>query len=116
MDLLFDEDTAFWPALAQVAQKAKCPIVLTATSVPAELNNSRFKYITLDRPLPQECSIKMAQVSKSEGMSFNDISLEEKLKRLSLIAEVCQCDMRKILNTMQLFAKSRPSSMPTIAT
>ena len=111
VDLLFDEDTAFWPALAQVAQKAKCPIVLTATSVPAELNNNfRLKYITLERPLPQECSIKMAQVSKSEGMSFNDISLEEKLKRLSLIAEVCQCDMRKILNMMQLFAKSQTSS------
>ena len=112
VDLLFDEDTAFWPALAQVAQKAKCPIVLTATSVPAELSNFRFKYITLERPLPQECSIKMAQVSKSEGMSFHDISLEEKLKRLSLIAEVCQCDMRKILNTMQLFqfAKSQTSS------
>jgi len=110
VDLLFDEDTAFWPALAQVAQKAKCPIVLTATSVPAELSNFRFKYITLERPLPQECSIKMAQVSKSEGMSFNDISLEEKLKRLSLIAEVCHCDMRKILNTMQLFAKSQASS------
>ena len=112
VDLLFDEDTAFWPALAQVAQKAKCPIVLTATSLPAELNNFRFKYIALERPLPQECSIKMAQVSKSEGMSFNDISLEEKLKRLSLIAEVCQCDVRKILNTMQLFqfAKSQTSS------
>lgn len=93
-----------------MAQKAKCPIVLTATSVPAELSNFRFKYITLERPLPQECSIKMAQVSKSEGMSFHDISLEEKLKRLSLIAEVCQCDMRKILNTMQLFAKSEPSN------
>lgn len=114
MDLLFDEDTAFWPALAQVSQKAKCPIVLTATSMPAGLNNFRFQYIALERPLPEECSIKMATVSKAEGMSFNDdINLEEKLKRLSLIAEACQCDMRKILNEMQLFhfAKSQQSNV-----
>eukprot|EP00579_Thalassiosira_antarctica_P012025 CAMPEP_0201922538 /NCGR_PEP_ID=MMETSP0903-20130614/10548_1 /ASSEMBLY_ACC=CAM_ASM_000552 /TAXON_ID=420261 /ORGANISM="Thalassiosira antarctica, Strain CCMP982" /LENGTH=1589 /DNA_ID=CAMNT_0048459697 /DNA_START=141 /DNA_END=4910 /DNA_ORIENTATION=+ len=112
VDLLFDEDTAFWPALAQVSQKAKCPIVLTATSVPKELRNFKFQNISLDRPPPQECGIKMAQVSQSEGMLFQeDVVLEEKLKRLSLVAEVCQCDIRKIMNKMQLFhfAESRRS-------
>lgn len=104
MDLLFDEDTAFWPALVQVSIKAKCPIVLTSTSVPTELNNVRFKSITLERSLPSECGVLMAQVSKIEGLSFkDDLELGEKLKRLSLIAESCQCDLRKILNEMQLF-------------
>ena len=58
----------------------------------------------LERPIPEECSMRMAEVARSEGMSFNDdIDLEEKLKRLSLVAEVYQCDMRKIINEMQLF-------------
>lgn len=105
VDLLFDEDTAFWPALAQVSQKAKCPIVLTATSVPDELvKNFKFKSISLARPLPQECATKMAMVSESEGMRFQeDVPPEEQPRRLLLIAEICQCDIRKILNEMQLF-------------
>jgi hypothetical protein len=104
VDLLFEEDTAFWLALAQVSQKAKCPIILTASSTPPELTNFRCQYISLKRPPPQECGIKMAYVAKLKGMCFNqDVNLKERLNRLSLIAEVCQCDMRKILNEMQLF-------------
>ncbi len=109
VDLLFDEDTAFWPALAQVSQKAKCPIVLTASSFPAEMNNLRYQYISLERPPPHECSIKMAEVANSEGMDFYRATVEDISKRLEMIAEICRCDMRKILNAMQLFrhAKSR---------
>lgn len=104
VDLLFDEDTAFWPALAQVSQKAKCPIVLTSTSELAELSNFRYKSIALDRPSPRDCGLKMAQVAKEEGMRFDGgLDTEETSRRLSLIAEVFRCDMRKILNEMQLF-------------
>ena len=55
----------------------------------------------------------MAYVANSKGMRLNhDVNLDERLDRLSLIAEVCKCDMRKILNEMQLFhfAKSRRHS------
>ena len=53
---------------------------------------------------PQECGIKMAQVSQLEVMLFNEnVVLEEKLKRLSLIMEIFQCDIQKILSEMQLF-------------
>mmetsp|Transcript_11779 Transcript_11779/g.25072 ORF Transcript_11779/g.25072 Transcript_11779/m.25072 type:complete len:1591 (-) Transcript_11779:61-4833(-) len=111
VDLLFDEDTAFWPALAQVSEKAKCPIVLTASSVPRELSSFKCQHISLDRPSPKECGIKMARVSQSEGMVFReDLDLEEKSKRLSLIAEACQCDIRKILNEMHLFSRSNVGS------
>ncbi len=113
MDLLFDEDTAFWPALAQVSQKAKCPIVLTATSAPDELNNFKMKHIALERPSSTECSVQLAEVAKSEGMRFSkNLDVGETSRRLNLIAEVCQCDLRKILNEMQLFhfAKSKQSS------
>jgi hypothetical protein len=108
---MFDEDTGFWLALAQVAQKAKCPIVLTANFSPPELRNFRCQSISLKRPLPQECGFKMAHVAKSKSMCFNnDLDPKEKLNRLSLIAEFCHCDIRKILNEMQLFhfSQSRP--------
>ena len=112
MDLLFDEDTAFWPALASVSQKAKCPIVLTSSSILDGMSSiKKFQYISLERPSPSECGFKMAEVAKSEGMRFkkdysddDDVDNNAKeLKNLSLIAEVCQCDIRKILNEMQLF-------------
>jgi hypothetical protein len=113
---MFEEDTGFWLALTQVSQKAKCPIVLTANSTPPELSNFRFQSICLKRPPRQECAIKMAHIAKSKGMRFNhDVNLDERLDRLSLIAEVCKCDMRKILNEMQLFnfTKSRRHSRTT---
>lgn len=101
---MFEEDTGFWLGLTQVAQKAKCPIILTANSSPSELTNFRHQCINLNRPLPQECSTKMAHAAKSTGMCFNhDLGSEAILNRLSSIAEVCQCDLRKILNEMQLF-------------
>ncbi len=52
----------------------------------------------------------MAHVAKSTGMCFNyNIDPEKDLDRLSSIAEVCQCDLRKIVNEMHLFhfAESR---------
>jgi hypothetical protein len=54
----------------------------------------------LQRPCPAECCDKIDQVRKSEGMA-----LREGIDRttLSLIAESYECDLRKILNEMQLF-------------
>eukprot|EP00984_Skeletonema_dohrnii_P014095 scaffold5891_cov116-Skeletonema_dohrnii-CCMP3373.AAC.5 len=105
VDLLFDDDTAFWPALAQLSQKAKCPIVLTATSFPAQLyynNIIRYKSIELRRPSPVECCDKIDQVRKSEGMTLRD-GVNREVGGLSLIAETYECDLRKILNEMQMF-------------
>lgn len=104
VDLLFDDDTGFWLALSQVSQKAKCPIVVTANAIPPEMANFRFQYSTLTYPPKQDCAIKMADVAKLQGMCFiHDLTPDEISMRLTLIAEVCHCDMRKILNEMQLF-------------
>lgn len=103
-DLLFDDDTGFWLALSQVSQKAKCPIVVTANAIPSEMTNFRFQYSSLIYPPKQDCAIKMAHVAKLQGMRFiHDLAPDEISMRLTLIAEVCHCDMRKILNEMQLF-------------
>ena len=104
VDLLFEEDTAFWLALGQVCKKAKCPIILTATSFPDELANIRHRYVNLERPSAHECAMKMAEVFSAEGMQLqDDVSLGQKLTRLSAFAEFFKCDLRKIFNEMQLF-------------
>lgn len=103
--MLFDEDTAFWPALAQLSKKAKCPIVLTATSVPPQLYYNdmiRYKSIALRRPSPDECCEKIDQVRKMEGMTLRK-DVDKECNPISLIAEFYECDIRKILNEMQLF-------------
>ena len=107
VDLLFEDDgdVGFWAALAQLSQKAKCPIVLTSSSVPAELeygNATRFKSIALQRPTVDECCNKIRQVSRSEGMTLRK-SDEDEASRLSLVAEIFNCDLRKIINELQLF-------------
>lgn len=52
--------------------------------------------------------MKMAEVAKAEGMPFYRATVEDISKRLELIAEICRCDMRKILNSMQLFRHAKP--------
>jgi hypothetical protein len=104
VDLLFDDDTGFWLALSQVSQKAKCPIVVTANAIPPEMTNFRFQYNSLTYPPKQDCAIKMAHVAKLQDMHFiHNLTPDEISVRLALIAEVCHCDMRKVLNEMQLF-------------
>eukprot|EP00986_Skeletonema_menzelii_P002312 scaffold627_cov144-Skeletonema_menzelii.AAC.21 len=113
VDLLFDDDTAFWPALAQLSQKAKCPIVLTATSIPAQLyynNTIRYKSIELIRPSPAECCDKIDQVRKLEGMTLRD-RISRDVGGLSSIAETYECDIRKILNEMQMFRHKTTQSV-----
>jgi hypothetical protein len=111
VDLLFQDhgDTGFWQAILQLSQKAKSPIVLTATSMPPELLSGSFKFehIELQRPSIEECCCKIEEVAKAEGMVVkNDAEGAKVNSRLSLIAEYFQCDIRKILNEMQLFHAS----------
>ena len=117
MDLLFqnDGDTGFWQAISQLSQKAKSPIILTATSTPSQLLEGNFKYehIELQRPSIEECCAKMEEVAKAEGMALKQVGECSKLNdSLSLIAEYFQCDLRKILNEMQLFHSSMSYTPP----
>ena len=93
-----------------MSQKAKCPIVLTATSVPAQLyyNDAiRYKSIELRRPCPDECCDKIDQVRKLEGMTLRE-GVDRDGSGISSIAEFYECDIRKILNEMQLFRYTQP--------
>jgi hypothetical protein len=111
VDLLFQDhgDTGFWMALSQLSQKAKSPIIITATSVPPEMLSGSFKFehIEMQRPTIEECCAKMAEVAKAEGMALKESTQDVEFNEgLSLIAEYFQCDIRRILNEMQLFHAS----------
>ena len=110
VDLLFENegDAGFWPALANLTKKAKCPIILTATTVPQPLVNSsiRFKQLSMTRPTPMECASKMCQISNMEGISWKNSSGTAIKDGLAAIAKICDCDLRRIINEMHLFSFS----------
>lgn len=116
VDLIFesDGDNGFWQTLGTVSKKAKCPIILTATNLPTQLEKSqtiRYNLSTLIRPTPLECCSKMTQVSKMEGLQWNDGQDQDEIKRgLENIARLCNCDLRRIMNEMQLFAIGKSCS------
>jgi len=104
VDLLFDgENSGFWTALAQLSQKAKCPIVLTSTCVPSELDsaNIRYKEIHLQKPTINECCVKIRRVAESEGFRLRNA--DDGSCAFATVAETFQCDLRRIINEMQLF-------------
>jgi hypothetical protein len=106
VDLLFETegDSGFWQGLSAVAKKAKCPIILTSASAPRQLSNFRFKEGHLDRPKAFECASKMCQIARMEGMKWQQGVDQDTIKNeLAAIARVCGCDLRRIMNEMQLY-------------
>lgn len=114
MDLLFESDVGFWQSLGNLAKKAKCPIILTAPTPPQQLQNSSsivYRYAYLTRPSPMECASKMCQIARMENMQWNkSMGCQNTSKEyLAAIARMCDCDLRRIMNEMQLFNSGNPS-------
>jgi len=110
VDLLFesDGDTGFWQSLNNLTKKAKCPIILTSTSLPRSLANSvSITYIhdTLISPTPTECALKMQEIAAKEGMSYNTKDSASIMSGLMSIAKLCHCDLRRIYNSLELFSR-----------
>ena len=109
VDNLFEEDgvSAFWTTLSDLRKKAKCPIFLTANSFPGGLSSLKYTHIDVSRPNPSECVPKIKEIIRAEGFTIlenrkdrcNDGSFEN-------IADLCQCDLRRICHELQLFACS----------
>lgn len=111
VDLLFETegDSGFWQGLSAVAKKAKCPIILTSASAPRQLSNFRFKQCHLERPKAFECASKMCQIARMEGMKWQQGVDQDTIKNeLAAIARVCGCDLRRIMNEMQLYKFGQP--------
>lgn len=105
VDLLFESDIGFWQSLTNLAQNAKCPIILTASAMPPQLEGStNVRSGDLVKPSPMECASKMCQVARMENMSWKRGLKDRQIKEgLSVIARMCCCDLRKIMHEMQSF-------------
>lgn len=117
VDLIFESegDTGFWQSLSNVAKKAKCPIILTASNIPTHLKSSSIQYehSILVRPAPYECASKMTQIARAEKMTWRkDLTGEDIKKAMAIIAKFCECDLRKIMNEMQVYALGSPLFSP----
>ena len=102
-----DGDAGFWVALANLTKKAMCPIILTSTAAPVLLDASSIRYQSacMTRPSPLECALKMRRIAKEEALRLriDDHGDDEwSINQLRRIAELCNCDLRSILNEMQL--------------
>ena len=112
VDLIFenDGDSGFWPALKALAKRAKCPIFLTANAIPQALRalSIRFKHYSMERPTPEECMSQIWKVVKSENLEQRPNLLRDQVKQALVdFAERHECDLRRILLEMQLFARAR---------
>jgi DNA polymerase III delta prime subunit len=120
VDLLFEEDgdAGFWSTLKALSKKAKCPIFLTANTIPVALISltMRFKHYVLERPSPRECMEKTWQVIKSERFAVRKktVELSEVKRSLTLFAELCECDVRRMIQVLHLFSKCRKVKQPDL--
>lgn len=116
VDIIFEEegDAGFWNAMSTLAKKAKCPIFLTANTVPESLLSSHIRYLHVETslPRPEECVPKVKRILKKEGLHRRERFTESSAanKQLSLISQLCKCDLRRIVNELQLFATAPPRS------
>jgi len=114
VDLIFenDGDAGFWSSLQNLTKRALSPIILIASQPPKPLLNSkliRFVHLTVKRPTPIECASKVCQIAKQEGLTWikNTVNQGDLLKnRLAEFSKMCHCDLRKIINELQLFTIS----------
>mmetsp|Transcript_12771 Transcript_12771/g.14165 ORF Transcript_12771/g.14165 Transcript_12771/m.14165 type:complete len:282 (-) Transcript_12771:288-1133(-) len=134
VDILFDVegDAGFWAALGSLAKSTKCPIILTANHCPSQLHNNNSlscQRFQLERPTPIECSSKLLHICRTENLQFRpDLLLPEEdtvgegekggsdsdndndairiQKQLSTIATSCHCDLRKMIQELQVFSCS----------
>ncbi len=106
VDLIYEGegDAGFWNALISLTKTARCPIFLTATSLPQNLASIKYKHLALTRPSPMECSNKLLQVCREEGIVMSSGFTPDAIRQqLAWIANVYQCDLRKLLLQLQLY-------------
>lgn len=103
-----DGDNGFWTALSELTKRAKCPIFLTANSMPDALYSSSFRYthVETSRPTPKECVSRMLQIVDKEDFTIRKGQEDAKEKHFEFIAELCKCDLRRIAHELQLFSRA----------
>jgi len=121
VDLMFESngDAGFWQSLGNVAKKAKCPIILTASNSPPQIeksSNIQYEHSVLVRPTPSECILKIMQIKMMEQMQWVGKDRDKIQQGLAAISKYCGCDLRRIMNEIQVYAlgNSQSRSRPNI--
>jgi DNA polymerase III delta prime subunit len=115
IDNLYDGDGSIWTALGELSKSSKCPIVLTANTLPRAMYGSaiQFQYISLDRPSVAECAQHLSQVLAAEQIAMTgskeaiqgeDDDTTAALSLLEQVAILGRCDLRRMIHEVQLFA------------
>ena len=114
-DITYEQsgDSGFWTALHSVAKTAKCPIFLTCNRVPRQMASMHYVHRTTHRPSPMDCATKLLQVCQHEQIQIQPgLDADIIHSRLAWIAQVCNCDLRRMMHELQSFAFSSSSSPP----
>jgi DNA polymerase III delta prime subunit len=115
IDNLYDGDGSIWTALGELSKSSKCPIVLTANTLPRAVHGSttQFQHIFLDRPSVAECAKCLSQVLATEEIATTDSKggiqgenddITAALSSLEQVAILGRCDLRRMIHEVQLFA------------
>jgi IPT/TIG domain/ATPase family associated with various cellular activities (AAA) len=104
-------DTGFWSTLCELYKESKCPIILTCNTIPRELcsaSSFRYTHIPVKCPTPIECSEQLNDILAREGFLVRPNYISDTLCNngndpMTTIAELGNCDMRRILHELKLF-------------
>jgi DNA polymerase III delta prime subunit len=107
-------DSGFWTALNELYKKSKCPIILTANTLPSKLeanstntNSStafRFVHVHSELPTPSECAERLWTIIHAEGFRFRDNDRNQQQQQLEKIAILANCDMRRLVHQLQIMS------------
>lgn len=110
VDILYDEhgDNGFWGALADLSKRSKCPIFLTSNQTPEGISAlaNRYMHFTTTPPTAAESVEFICKVATAESFTFVDDS--NSFGGLTLFAELCQFDVRRMIHELQLYALESP--------
>lgn len=115
VDVIFEEDGGFWPALSLLIENTKRPIILTATnsieSVKQEVKRAlhvQMNYPALPTLTKHLKDIVLKECYKSDYVVIKDDHdydrspiLDEHLKQIELISRDNHCDIRSCINRLQ---------------
>ena len=111
-----ETDCGFWSALCDLYKESKCPIIVTCNSIPKELNATSFRWthIPMDRPTAAQCAVQLRDILWQEGYTVRHTSNSavDPMDAFVTIAKLGNCDIRRILQELQLF-HAHTASVPS---
>ncbi|KAI8388071.1 uncharacterized protein BYT42DRAFT_543440 [Radiomyces spectabilis] len=106
VDLLFEDDKGFWPAIVELSQKSKRPIIMTcndASTIPLESLYLQA-VLHLYPPLPVELLPFLQLICLTEGYLIDPTDL-------TCFVTVIGGDIRQLLDTLEFWCRDKPRNL-----